>query len=67
MGYAELISKLEALPREKQVEVFEFVDFLSARCGISVDKPLARAEVAAKTWNSFNECFGSFADQHSTL
>lgn len=67
MGYTELISKLEALPREKQAEVFEFVDFLSERCGASADKPLKRAEVAAKTWNSFNERFGSFADQHSTL
>ena len=67
MGYAELIIKLEALPREKQAEVFEFVDFLSERCGASADKPLERAELAAKTWNSFNERFGSFADQHSTL
>ena len=67
MGYAELINKLEALPREKQAEVFEFVEFLSERCGTSADKPLKRAEVASKTWNSFNERFGSFADQHSTL
>jgi hypothetical protein len=67
MEYAELLNKLEALPREKQAEVLEFVDFLSARCGKSADKPLTRAEVAAKTWNSFNERFGSFADQHSTL
>jgi hypothetical protein len=67
MGYAELISKLEALPREKQTEVFEFVDFLSERCGASADISLKRAEVAAKTWNSFNERNGSFADQHSTL
>jgi hypothetical protein len=67
MGYAELISKLEALPREKQAEVFEFVEFLSERCGASVDKPSQRAEAAAKTWNSFNERHGSFADQHSTL
>ncbi len=67
MGYVELISKLEALPREKQAEVFEVVDFLSKRCGAPADKPIKRAEVAAKTWNSFNERFGSFADQHSTL
>jgi hypothetical protein len=44
MGYAELISKLEALPREKQAEVFEFVEFLSARCGTSTDKPLSHTE-----------------------
>jgi len=49
MGYAELISKLEALPREKQTEVLEFVDFLTERCGASADKSLKRAEVAAKT------------------
>lgn len=67
MGYAELISKLEALPREKQAEVFEFVEFLSERCVKSADKPLKRAEAAAQTWNSFNERFGSFADQHSVL
>jgi hypothetical protein len=61
MGYVELISKLEALPREKQAEVFEFVDFLTERCGTSADQPLKRAEVAAKTWNSFNERNGSFS------
>jgi hypothetical protein len=60
-------SNLEALLREKQAEVFEFVDFLSERCGASADKPLKRAEAAAKTWNSFNERNGSFADQHTTL
>lgn len=67
MGYAELINKLQALPREKQAEVFEFVEFLSERCGASADKPLKRAETVAQTWNAFNERFGSFADQHSTL
>lgn len=67
MGYAELINKLEALPRDKQAEVFEFVDFLSERCCSSPDQPLKRAESAAQTWNAFNERFGSFADQHSTL
>lgn len=67
MGYAELISKLEALPREKQEEVFEFVEFLSERCASPADKPPKQAKVAAQTWNSFNERFGSFADQHSTL
>jgi len=43
MGYAELISKLEALPREKQAEVFEFVEFLSARCG-TTGKPTTHTE-----------------------
>lgn len=67
MGYAELINKLEALPREKQVEVFEFIEFLSERCGASADKSRKQADTAAHAWNSFNERFGSFADQHSTL
>ncbi|MBI5891454.1 MAG: hypothetical protein HZB47_12420 [Nitrosomonadales bacterium] len=67
MGYVELISKLEALPREKQAEVLEFVDFLSERCGATADNTIKRAEVAAITWNSFNKRIGSFADQHSTL
>ncbi|MDP1633727.1 MAG: hypothetical protein Q8L69_03470 [Gallionellaceae bacterium] len=44
MGYAELISKLVALPREKQAEVFEFVEFLSARCSTSTDKPITHTE-----------------------
>ncbi|MEI7843539.1 MAG: hypothetical protein WCI39_10980 [Gallionellaceae bacterium] len=44
MGYAELINILELLPREKQAEVFDFVEFLSARCAASADKPLAHTE-----------------------
>ncbi len=32
MGYADLIRKLQALPRDKQAEVFDFVDFLASRC-----------------------------------
>jgi hypothetical protein len=44
MGYAELISKLEALPREKQAEVFEFVEFLSARCGALTEKPVTHTD-----------------------
>jgi hypothetical protein len=31
MGYAELIERLRTLPQEKQAEVFDFVEFLSAR------------------------------------
>lgn len=31
MGYADLIEKLKTLPDEKQVEVFDFVDFLTTR------------------------------------
>jgi hypothetical protein len=44
MGYAELISKLEALPREKQAEVFEFVEFLLARSSASTGKPFTHTE-----------------------
>ena len=31
MGYAELIERLQSLPQDKQAEVFDFVEFLSAR------------------------------------
>ncbi|MFZ3018123.1 MAG: hypothetical protein WA056_06695 [Gallionella sp.] len=44
MGYVELINRLESLPREKQAEVFDFVEFLAARCGSAEDKPLAHSE-----------------------
>lgn len=44
MGYAELIERLQALPREKQAEVFDFVEFLSARCGLAGGKPLDHGE-----------------------
>ncbi|MDP2170318.1 MAG: hypothetical protein Q8J96_07830 [Rhodocyclaceae bacterium] len=44
MGYAELIERLQALPQEKQVEVFDFVEFLSARSGGVGSKPLAHGE-----------------------
>ena len=41
MGYAELIERLQALPRDKQAEVFDFVEFLSARCGTEGDAGIA--------------------------
>jgi hypothetical protein len=44
MSYAELISRLESLPRDKRAEVFDFVEFLASRCGTSTGKPLAHAE-----------------------
>jgi len=43
MGYAELIARLQALPQDKQVEVFDFVEFLAARSG-SADNQPAHAE-----------------------
>lgn len=33
MNYAQLIEKLRSLPSDKQVEVFDFVEFLIARFG----------------------------------
>lgn len=44
MGYAELFEKLQTLPTEKQAEVFDFVEFLSARFGGVKDKPLTHDE-----------------------
>jgi hypothetical protein len=38
MGYTELIEKLQALPQDKQAEVFDFVEFLVARFGTSADQ-----------------------------
>jgi hypothetical protein len=32
MGYAELIKTLENLPPERRAEVFDFGEFLAARC-----------------------------------
>ncbi len=54
MGYAELISKLEALTREKQAEVFEFVEFLSARFGISTGKPTPHADWTDKEFSELS-------------
>lgn len=67
MGYAELINKLDALPREKQEEVLAFVEFLFARYGTSTDKSPSHAEATAQTWNAFNERSGSFAEAPATL
>lgn len=44
MGYTELISKLESLPIEKRAEVFDFIEFLAARCDSATGKPLTHAE-----------------------
>lgn len=44
MGYAELISKLEALPHDKQTEVIDFVEFLSARCNAATFRPRTQTE-----------------------
>jgi hypothetical protein len=39
MGYAELIEKLQALPVDKRDEVFDFVEFLAARCSKAYTEP----------------------------
>ena len=44
MGYAELIERLQTLPREKQAEVFDFVEFLVARSGPLAGKSLDHVE-----------------------
>lgn len=44
MGYAELIERLQALPQDKQAEVFDFVEFLSRRSGSVANAPLAQGE-----------------------
>jgi hypothetical protein len=51
MGYAELISRLESLPREKQAEVFDFVEFLAARCCTTTDKSFPHAEWTDKEFS----------------
>ena len=37
MGYAELLKTVQSLPKEKQSEVFDFVAYLAARCGVTTD------------------------------
>ena len=44
MGYAELIERLQALPQDKQAEVFDFIEFLSARSGAPGVARLARGD-----------------------
>lgn len=39
MGYAELIERLQALPAEKQAEVFDFVEFLAGRNAMPAPPP----------------------------
>lgn len=46
MGYAELIERLQALPQDKQAEVFDFVEFLSHRSGVGEKASLGHADWA---------------------
>lgn len=49
MGNAELLEKLQALPPEKQLEVFDFIEFLSERCRASTGaKPVPGGEIPAE-------------------
>jgi hypothetical protein len=56
MGYAELISKLDALPREKRAEVFDFVEFLAARCDTTSGKPLSHSEWTDAEFSELSMC-----------
>jgi len=44
MRYAKLIEKIETLPIAKQVEVFDFVDFLASSPGRTADSPALRRD-----------------------
>lgn len=37
MGYVELIETLQNLPRDKQAEVFDFVEFLAAKSSMGTE------------------------------
>ena len=39
MGYAQLLAVLRALPPDRRAEVFDFVEFLAARCGVGRPSP----------------------------
>ena len=39
MGYAQLLAVLQALPPDRRAEVFDFVEFLAARCGVDQPSP----------------------------
>ncbi len=48
MGYAELIRTLESLPSERRSEVFDFVEFLAARCASSTT---TTSDSRLENWN----------------
>ncbi|NNM80692.1 MAG: hypothetical protein HKM01_09635 [Gallionella sp.] len=39
-----IITRLESLPRDKQAEVFDFIEFLAARCAATTGKSLTHTE-----------------------
>lgn len=44
MGFAELIATIHALPKERQAEVFDFVEFLARRCGTATGQSLPHGQ-----------------------
>ena len=55
MGYAELIEKLQGLPADKRAEVFDFVEFLAARCGKSGTEQVAGQDRGEWTDAAFSD------------
>ena len=53
MSYAKLIERIQALPEAKQVEVFDFVEFLANRNQVerSQEKTLAESSLASLITN----------------
>lgn len=45
MRHMDLIAILQSLPRDKQAEVFDFVEFIAAKSGVVIEKPIAH-----QTW-----------------
>ena len=62
MGYVELIGQLQALPQDKQAEVFDLVEFLSHRDVLSKKSPhthtdWAESEFASMAIGQTSLCF----------
>ena len=53
MGYIELLEKLKALPPEKQAEVWDFVEFLTAQCAARSNRSHDRGEWTNAGFSAF--------------
>ena len=63
----ELVSQAKGMTTNLSGVVEQLLaDYVMKQNGARQEKA-RRAEAAAQAWNSFNECSGSFADEHSTL
>lgn len=63
----ELVSKAKGMTDNLSGVVEQLLtDFVMKQNSVRQEKART-AEVAAQTWNAFNERSGSFADEHSTL